>query len=792
MSIVEHPAYAFQQKIAAAGEVSATIVFKWFKEAHENGFSRRPITDLVLANDSRLRPSWENFGPDLVSWCRARSFSHDQGEHSQSVPVGMGAAFDALIDPAPFTRWLRRTFASTEDGTTSEPAELFEAEDADECEEQARAAFRALSTPDQKTFAKWALDRARWAEEFKGDEISSLMEHIVSNVVAANEAHKQFESSLEELEEIGHSKGYWLFWPAWEVEGAIWDEAFGEDDPAVVVSFYLKSFFNAQTEIHEPSTANAKTHVRLTADDEAVLSWLFDAAAELLSAVSHYNPKGATASQIRRALLLQAGGPLPDWLYPEDRDFSQVVARLPPDLAGTAINSWTRYFPSDPEHLKAEPWHDNDEENKNFAEKEANFVVRTILAHIDSVNYSMNDVPDLPDGLMIDYEELFATLSQLEDSSVDTNSLQVELAENIIAHRDSFFEGYFPFSLRDAEKIFESLRNQSESHWLSHMPSIHFQQTKYGVRRPEAYEGALDTVEQHTRKRATARFEAYRTALDQMRAEHLDELAVAWWAFFIATQSIAFGSMALPAKETRQVAKTAEAMLPNSMMLCALQFANGVANKNSTLDARLTTSAFRSILSFDSNADDNEINAIALGGSRASIERFLIAQITTAVWNDLQTQSRDRLVEAEGYWSRSYFEAGAVRNDWWSPVSALGGALEIEMRVTFDPILRRAYELNLDPFKSLDPFPKELTIGSILKGIENAHRYAKSQKIDIGDMRLTLEQSFEILRRVSFMRDLRNKAAHGRKDTVTFAEFIKARDVIISSSFLSELLKLKG
>jgi hypothetical protein len=46
--------------------------------------------------------------------------------------------------------------------------------------------------------------------------------------------------------EFGRTHRYWFFRPAWEVDSALWDQVFGEHEPASVIAFYASSFFKTE------------------------------------------------------------------------------------------------------------------------------------------------------------------------------------------------------------------------------------------------------------------------------------------------------------------------------------------------------------------------------------------------------------------------------------------------------------------------------------------------------------------------------------------------------------------
>ena len=58
-----------------------------------------------------------------------------------------------------------------------------------------------------------------------------------------------------------------------------------------------------------------------------------------------------------------------------------------------------------------------------------------------------------------------------------------------------------------------------------------------------------------------------------MKEACLDELSTAWWAFFIASQSLAFPNMGLSPAQLGRLAEMTKACIPNKMIEKALRFA---------------------------------------------------------------------------------------------------------------------------------------------------------------------------------------------------------------------------
>jgi hypothetical protein len=98
--------------------------------------------------------------------------------------------------------------------------------------------------------------------------------------------HKKREELFEKAEQLGeevveaHSElnthKYWYFRPGHEVDIALWNKAFGDNDPIPIIVWYLKSFFKSVTK----STLSRQT-IELTSDDISIFRFTFDHAARV-------------------------------------------------------------------------------------------------------------------------------------------------------------------------------------------------------------------------------------------------------------------------------------------------------------------------------------------------------------------------------------------------------------------------------------------------------------------------------------------------------------------------------
>jgi hypothetical protein len=60
---------------------------------------------------------------------------------------------------------------------------------------------------------------------------------------AADEKIRKLAERVSDLDCEAEGHKYWYFRPAWEIQSVFWTEYFGDDDPALVISSYLRDFF---------------------------------------------------------------------------------------------------------------------------------------------------------------------------------------------------------------------------------------------------------------------------------------------------------------------------------------------------------------------------------------------------------------------------------------------------------------------------------------------------------------------------------------------------------------------
>jgi hypothetical protein len=71
----------------------------------------------------------------------------------------------------------------------------------------------------------------------RNEQQQKILDTVIAAAMEDGEAHRR-------LEEIASSHRYGWFAPGWEVDNVEWSNAFGADDPCLVVSDFIRGLFN--------------------------------------------------------------------------------------------------------------------------------------------------------------------------------------------------------------------------------------------------------------------------------------------------------------------------------------------------------------------------------------------------------------------------------------------------------------------------------------------------------------------------------------------------------------------
>ncbi len=288
-----------------------------------------------------------------------------------------------------------------------------------------------------------------------------------------------------------------------------------------------------------------------------------------------------------------------------------------------------------------------------------------------------------------------------------------------------------------------------------------------------------------TNQRAIRRLNAYRSAFESIRNQRLDELAKAWWAFFIASQAIAFRGFGLPATQIADIVDIAGSLMPDEAVRRALRFAIKVTEDHgSPLQLRIAKSVISRILRNSSQLTENEI--IHLNISKSTAAAYLEKALGAKTWAALGERSRDDLIEAEQLWGRTAFEFGAGRSDWGGLVGYYSRAIEREVRNHIGPLVNELQKIGVCQVN-------ELTLGGCVKVIREAkNAIRKSDALLISEPhRLAVKKLHDFFtEQHSFIEAYRNRAVHGNEEKpITNTEFANWRSMMFDGKLFTVIIE---
>ncbi len=280
-----------------------------------------------------------------------------------------------------------------------------------------------------------------------------------------------------------------------------------------------------------------------------------------------------------------------------------------------------------------------------------------LLKHIDpDADVSDLVVPRLP---FISDQVIVSALDTIECIEIEADAEELKpvlrlLSEAIYQARDKLFGGVFPFTIHQAKDIIGQLAREN-GYWLADFayydaenydPDLDFfgLYSDFSVIHPD---GSI-----RANWNAQRRYEAYRNALASMERDGLRELASAWWAFFIASQVLAFPGFGLPGRDLEELKMQTASLMNDRMVAKAVQFAVAQeTDRPASLASRVSLARLRELATeADRTAGPRIIN---LTISTAETETHLRERIEPSVWAALSEESQRDLIEAEQLWSSS-------------------------------------------------------------------------------------------------------------------------------------------
>jgi hypothetical protein len=257
------------------------------------------------------------------------------------------------------------------------------------------------------------------------------------------------------------------------------------------------------------------------------------------------------------------------------------------------------------------------------------------------------------------------------------------------------------------------------------------------------------------------------------------------WAFFIASQVLAFPGFGLPGRDLQELAKRTVSRMNDRMVAKAVKFA--VAQERDrpvSLASRMSLALLRELATEAEGTADPQI--IHLGMSGAQIETYLRERIEPSAWAALSEQSRRDLIEAEQLWCRAAPDFGAGRSDWGALIALYSRPIEAEVRSHLGPLLEQLGEAGLCTVS-------ELTLGGCIKGIRDANKELRTRPCpnisEAMSLRVSSLHAFFGQANLDFYR---NRASHGnREKPITATDFLKWRVAIFQDRLFAVILGAK-
>jgi hypothetical protein len=595
-----------------------------------------------------------------------------------------------------------------------------------------------------------------------GPFMSEIMKSAVDSLVAAQDAHDTFMS-------LGSEHKYWFFRPGWEIDSALWAQAFGDDDPASVIAFYLSHMFRS-----ERSPSNGKT--------KATSVELSDADCKLIRRVFAKYP-GSSSSILVRCLITASGlnDQLEGGIGWADADFCDAMAQVPSWVAGRLLTYWSC--------LDFEKITSQDEYDADLIRDQAEFVAATLLKYMGQEKEdSLLDAPVVDFVSDRTFKYVLYIFNDYYWDKLDLTDLHDEIVKEIFKARATVFAGTLPFVFEDGRDYLHTIRDGG-SFWPAHVLDFGREANDFAVWSDEANTTNRGADGRRMNMRAVQRFKAYRSALTSIQEEGLDELAKAWWAFFIASQVIAFGRLSLPAPYLAETVQIATLLLPDRSVERALQLARDASgNLSDPFEVRISSALLDRPLK-DSSESNSRSNVFLLTASNLQVEEFLSKVIGRDIWQRLGVQTKRDLVEAEQLWTRSAIELGAGRSDWGSLVALYARAVEAETREHLLPIIKAAEAVGACKLS-------EPTLGGCMRAIRDIRKSLRSTQVHG-----LSENAKEMVERLhaffaeknKFWEDYRNRASHGNRDKpISAEELVRWRDAMFNGQLFLVLTSSVG
>jgi hypothetical protein len=375
---------------------------------------------------------------------------------------------------------------------------------------------------------------------------------------------------------------------------------------------------------------------------------------------------------------------------------------------------------------------------------------------------------------------IFSLGCETSDESLVNDVIDIQKA--IYDGREKTFGGTFPFTINEAKDFIGQL-SPYDGYWLSQI--AHYDGEEY-----DTYSDDFSLVplvsdkdqypEPRVNRWASARFQAFRHALYSIKSDGLNELAEAWWAFFIASQVLALPGLGLTGSEIAEVSNITLSLPRSPLIVKAATFVLEIEQiRKQTLLTRRSKVIFGPVAASVSGSAHTTVNVLAISDVQA--ESFLRKHIGGDVWESLGEFSKNDLVEGEKYWAIAARDMGTGRKDWGSMVTLYARPVKAEVREKLKCLMEL---LATAGFTADEP-----TLGGCMRVFRVAYHAVRKGEVTLANnVSQSVREIYGLFSQNVFMEDVRNRADHAnREKPITVDELIRFRTVIFHEGLFAVL-----
>ncbi|WP_394730012.1 hypothetical protein [Altererythrobacter sp. GH1-8] len=623
---------------------------------------------------------------------------------------------------------------------------------------------------------------------------------------AAWELAKEDANAERAFDDLRKEMKYGSFPPGWEHQSARWEAVFGNLDPIPTIDLYIRESFLPQDieEAFKPAEVNdgSRGFTAVTAQDGEEIIWR-EAVAILCAALidppecesdeEYFEQTQESAPTVASII------GLPDrifpWVAPWDSRFEDLWAKAKPPLLALALQYAVEFAVDGYKGAEIQPAPESyDPERAIFSYF---FFLLGNLAGQTLVSFEeLGEVQDFFNSDQyrriyliakkhpreFDYFEETWSLFSAEEEQLIGNRSSTHLVRLLFSYRDYIYGGRLPFAqYTDQVLTIGPVRSKHGGHWLADFSGQGLAYLLDYMSFSRLDSDARPTDNQLTRTAdARLRFRTYHRALRTMREEGLEDLATAWWSFFIASQAQTFGGLGLGSRETHQIFQIAAELGPDPRLERAKRF---LLEMTSESGDQLSYAIAKSLVK-PSDAD------APVPLPQPDLEQFVAGRLGVEVWERMSEGARRDLIEAEALFSRAYREMGAGRSDWGGLIMPFARAFEAEATRQWQPFFKELCDAGALSEKE----STGLTIGKYAHVLRSMlKRLEKGNKVTV--RREAKERALEIVEAFDGvflpLRQLRNRAAHADSEApVTSDEFLWLRSSIYDQKAFEVLQRI--